>query len=92
MRLNPVTWLIVLTAGLSLAADLIQWALAGQAALSLPEINGQDLTAPEWLATLGPSVAWLLRSMAATLWLFSMAVWVETLSRIHRRLRAHNAV
>ncbi len=92
MRLHPVTWLIALTAGLSLAADVIQWAWIGQSALFMPTLNGQPLSATEWLNALGPSVAWLFKTTATTLELLAMAVWVEALSRIHRRLRARNAV
>ena len=92
VRLTRVTWLIVLTAGLSLAADVIQWAWVGQSAAALPDLNGQALSAIDWLYALGPSVAWLFKQTALTLELLAVAVWVEALSRIHRRLRARNAV
>jgi hypothetical protein len=92
VHLNRVTWLVIMAAGLSLAADVIQWAWVGQVALTLPEINGQALSAMEWLNALGPSVAWLFKETALTLQLFAIAAWVEVLSRIHRRLQARNAV
>ena len=92
VRLHPVTWLLLLTAGLSLAADVILCAWGGQSALTMLTASDQALSAKGWLIVLAPTVAWLLKTIATTLGLLAMAVWVEALSRIHRRLRARNAV
>lgn len=93
MRLHPVTWLIVLAAGLSLSADLILWAWVARSTLdSLSTIDGPALSAVSWLRVLGPMVAWRIKISAGTLEMLGAAVLVEGLSRIHRRLRARNAV
>lgn len=94
MRLHPVTWLIVLAAGLSLSADLILWAWVVRSALDAPtsSIDGSALSSVDWLRALGPTVAWRIKISAGTLEMLGAAVLVEGLSRIHRRLRARNAV
>lgn len=93
MRLHPVTWLIVLAAGLSLSADLILWAWVARSALEwASSADGPTLSAMTWLRALGPSMAWQIKISAGTLEMLGTAVLVEGLSRIHRRLRARNAV
>jgi len=93
VRLHPVTWLIVLAAGLSLSADLILWAWVARSTLEgASSIDGPAMSAMAWLRALGPTLAWQIKISAGTLEMLGTAVLVEGLSRIHRRLRARNAV
>ena len=88
MRLNPVTWLIVLAAGLSLAADVILWAWVGRVVIPLLPHEAGGLSLTEWLRIAGPQLAWLTKATADALAMLALAAWIEALSRIHGRLRA----
>lgn len=93
MRLHPVTWLIVLAAGLSLSVDLILWAWVARSVLEgASSIDSPALSAMGWLRALGSTLAWRIKISAGTLEMLGTAVVVEGLSRIYRRLRARNAV
>lgn len=93
MRLHPVTWLIVLAAGLSLSADLILWAWGARSALDVASsADDLGLSAMAWFRALTPTLAWLIKTSATTLSMLGTAVLIEGLSRIHRRLRARNAI
>lgn len=92
MKLHPITWILLGVAGVQLAVFSIDLAGLAKALNDARQVRlGQLIDAAFLHAQSGQFLGQALHRLGEIVVGASLAVWVETLSRIHHRLRVQNA-